>query len=77
MFDKEQHRFKTAKTIALSFIVILALTFVGYGTALTLLIHWGRIKEIEYIEHFFNAWLPAITSLTSGAAAFYFARDKE
>ena len=73
----KEHKARTARVIALSFIVILGLTFGVYILMLVFLIHSGHTKEIEYLEHFYTGWLPAIVGLTSASAAFYFARYKD
>jgi hypothetical protein len=75
--DPKEHKARTARTLAYWLVATFGGSIICQYVMLWLLIHWGHLKEVEYAEHLFNAWLPAITGLASSAAAYYFAKDKD
>jgi hypothetical protein len=43
----------------------------------TILAFAGKEEALKNLSSIFNAWLPAISSLVSAAATYYFTRDKQ
>ena len=75
-FQEAKHRAETAKTLATWLVIILGLS-VGVHYLLTAMLAFGGKEEaIKNLNSIFNAWLPAISSLVSAAATYYFTRDK-
>jgi hypothetical protein len=42
----------------------------------TLLAFGGKEEAIKNLNSIFNAWLPALSSLVSAAATYYFTKEK-
>jgi len=72
-----RHRAETARWLAISLIATLGLSFfVHYGVT-AYFIAEGKTDAVEGLSRAFNVWLPVISSLAGGAAAYYFTRGKE
>ncbi len=75
LFHEARHRAETAKSLATWLVVILGAS-IGLHYILTAIMAFGGKEEgIKNLNSIFNAWLPAISSLVSAAATYYFTRD--
>jgi hypothetical protein len=75
-FHEARHRAETARSLAFWLVIILGVS-VGLHYLLTAALAFGGKEEsIKNLNSIFNAWLPAISSLVSAAATYYFTRDK-
>jgi hypothetical protein len=75
-FHEARHRAETAKSLATWLVIILGMS-VAVHYVLTAILAFGDKEEaIKNLNSIFNAWLPAISSLVSAAATYYFTRDK-
>jgi hypothetical protein len=75
-FEEKKHRAETARSLALWLVWILAGS-VGLHYVLTVvLLIWAKDGATKELSSIFNAWLPAISSLVSAAATYYFTREK-
>jgi chromate transport protein ChrA len=75
-FHEARHRAETAKSLATWLVIILGGS-VALHYVLTVILAFGEKEEaIKNLNSIFNAWLPAISSLVSAAATYYFTRDK-
>ncbi len=73
--NSKQHKAQTARTLAYWLVGILAGSVILQYVTLMILIGWGNVKEVEYLEHLFNAWLPVVAGLASSAATYYFTKQ--
>ena len=72
-----RHRAETARWLAILLIAALGLSFfVHYGVT-AYFVAEGKTDAVEGLSRAFNVWLPVISSLAGGAAAYYFTREKE
>jgi len=72
-----RHRAQTARWLAISLIATLGLSFfVHYGVT-AYFVAQGKTDAVEGLSRAFNVWLPVISSLAGGAAAYYFTRERE
>ena len=75
-FQEAKHRAETARSLATWLVVILGAS-VGLHYILTAILAFGGKEEAsKSLSTIFNAWLPAISSLVSAAATYYFTREK-
>ncbi len=75
-FHEARHRAETARSLAFWLVIILGAS-VGLHYVLTVVLAFGEKEEaIKNLNSIFNAWLPAISSLVSAAATYYFTREK-
>ena|SRR2546427_5351974 len=72
-----RHRAETARWLAICLIATLGLSFfVHYGVT-AYFVAEGKTDAVDGLSRAFNIWLPVISSLAGGAAAYYFTRGKE
>jgi hypothetical protein len=76
-FHEAQHRAETARSLAMWLVVILGGSVALHYVLTTALLVAGKEAGVESLGAIFNAWLPAISSLVSAAATYYFTRDKQ
>lgn len=75
-FHEARHRAEAARSLAFWLVIILGAS-VGLHYILTVILAFGGKEEaIKNLNSIFNAWLPAISSLVSAAATYYFTREK-
>jgi hypothetical protein len=75
-FHEAKHRAETARSLAFWLVLILGAS-VGLHYVLTVvLVLGGKEEATKNLNSIFNAWLPAISSLVSAAATYYFTREK-
>jgi hypothetical protein len=75
-FHEARHRAEAARSLAFWLVIILGVS-VGLHYILTVVLAFGGKEEaIKNLNSIFNAWLPAISSLVSAAATYYFTREK-
>jgi hypothetical protein len=75
-FHEARHRVEAARTLAKWLVAILGRS-VGLHYLLTgFLAYSGKEEAIKNLNSIFNAWLPAISSLVSAAATYYFTKEK-
>lgn len=74
-FHEAKHRAETAKSLATWLVVILGVSIVLHYILTVIMAFGGKEEGIKNLNAIFNAWLPAISSLVSAAATYYFTRD--
>lgn len=73
----ERHRAETARYLAYTLVSILGLTvLLQYGLTV-LLVCLGKTEGIANLDKIFNILLPVLSGLVSGAATYYFTKDKQ
>lgn len=75
-FQEARHRAETAKSLATLLVIILGLSIALQYVLTVVLAFGGKEESIKNLNTIFNAWLPAISSLVSAAATYYFTKDK-
>ena len=75
-FQEAQHRAETAKSLATWLVIILGASLTLHYVLTVILAFGGKEEAIKNLNSIFNAWLPAISSLVSAAATYYFTRAK-
>jgi hypothetical protein len=75
-FHEAKHRAETAKSLATWLVIILGGSLVLHYVATAILAFSGKEEAMKSLNSIFNAWLPAISSLVSAAATYYFTREK-
>src|SRR5260370_38782973 len=76
-FHEGKHRAETARSLAMWLVVILGVSL-GLHYLLSAVLGFADKEEaIKNLNSIFHAWLPAISSLVSAAATYYFTRDKQ
>jgi hypothetical protein len=75
-FQETKHRAETARSLALWLVWILAGSVALHYVLTVVLLIWGKEEATKGLNSIFNAWLPAISSLVSAAATYYFTREK-
>jgi|SRR5882672_3321313 len=76
-FEPAKHRAETARKLAYFLVITLASSIlVQYGSVLYL-VHSGKAEALDNISKIFNSWLPVISGLVSGAATYYFTKDRD
>jgi hypothetical protein len=73
---EKKHRAETARSLAYGLVGILAFTIlIQYGMTV-LLICQNRESGVATLEKLFSTLLPVLSGLVSGAATYYFTREK-
>lgn len=72
-----KHRAETARSLAKWLVVILGGSVAVHYVLTTTLAFAAKEEAIKNLNSIFNAWLPAISSLVSAAATYYFTREKQ
>jgi hypothetical protein len=75
-FHEAKHRAETAKSLAKLLVYILGASVLLHYVMTVALAFGGKEEAIKNLNSIFNAWLPAISSLVSAAATYYFTREK-
>jgi hypothetical protein len=75
-FHEAKHRAETAKSLAIWLVFILGGSVLLHYVMTVALAFGGKEEAIKNLNTIFNAWLPAISSLVSAAATYYFTREK-
>jgi len=75
-FEEARHRAETAKSLATWLVLILGVSVALHYLLFVLLAFAGKDEAMKGLNAIFNAWLPAISSLVSAAATYYFTREK-
>lgn len=75
-FEEKKHRAETARSLAQLLVWILAGSIALHYVLTAFLIYGGKEEGAKNLNTIFNAWLPAISSLVSAAATYYFTREK-
>lgn len=76
-FQEAKHRAETARSLARWLIAILGGSVALHYALTTVLALAGKEEAIKNLSSIFNAWLPAISSLVSAAATYYFTKEKQ
>jgi hypothetical protein len=76
-FHEEKHRAETARSLATWLVWILGVSVALHYLLTAILALAGKEEAIKNLSAIFNAWLPAISSLVSAAATYYFTREKQ
>jgi len=76
-FHEAKHRAETAKSLATWLVIILGASIALHYVLTVILAFGGKEEASNSLNLIFNAWLPAISSLVSAAATYYFTRDKQ
>jgi hypothetical protein len=71
-----KHRVETAKSLAKWLVFILGGSVALHYILIVVLAFGGKEEATKSLSAVFNAWLPAISSLVSAAATYYFTRQK-
>jgi hypothetical protein len=75
-FHEARHRAETAKSLATWLVIILGASIALHYVLTVVLAFGGKEEATKNLNAIFNAWLPAVSSLVSAAATYYFTRDK-
>lgn len=75
-FHEAKHRAETAKSLATWLVFILGASLALHYILIVVLAFGGKEEATKSLNTIFNAWLPAISSLVSAAATYYFTREK-
>lgn len=75
-FDHSKHRALTAEKLAKWFTAILAGGIVVHYVCFMALSFGGHKEEVEPLGQMFHGWFPALTSIVSAAATYYFAKER-
>jgi hypothetical protein len=75
-FEEAKHRAETAKSLAIWLVSLLGASVALHYILVAALAFGGKEEAIKNLNAIFNSWLPAISSLVSAAATYYFTRDK-
>lgn len=75
-FHEAKHRAETARSLAFWLVGILGASVGLHYTLTVILALCGKEEATKNLSSIFNAWLPAISSLVSAAATYYFTREK-
>lgn len=74
---EKKHRAETARYLAYGLVGILALTIlIQYGMTVVLICQ-NRESGVATLEKLFSTLLPVLSGLVSGAATYYFTREKD
>lgn len=74
-FHEAKHRAETAKSLAIWLVIILGASILLHYILTAVMAFGGKEEAIKNLNAIFNAWLPAISSLVSAAATYYFTRE--
>src|SRR5437763_414211 len=74
-FDHGQHRALTAEKLARWFTFILAGGILIHYICFMILSFSGHKEEVDPLGQMFHGWFPALTSIVSAAATYYFAKE--
>lgn len=74
-FHEAKHRAETAKSLAIWLVIILGVSILVHYILTAAMAFGDKEEGIKNLNAIFNAWLPAISSLVSAAATYYFTRD--
>jgi hypothetical protein len=75
-FHEARHRAEAAHTLAKWLVAILGGSVALHYLLTGILAFNGKEEAIKNLNSIFNAWLPAISSLVSAAATYYFTKEK-
>lgn len=75
-FEEKKHRAETARSLAQLLVWILGGSVALHYVMTVVLVIAGKEEASKTLATIFNAWLPAISSLVSAAATYYFTREK-
>jgi len=75
-FEEKKHRAETARSLAQLLVWILGGSVLLHYLMTVILVIAGKDEASKTLGTIFNAWLPAISSLVSAAATYYFTREK-
>ncbi len=75
-FEEKKHRAETARSLAHLLVWILGVSIALHYLMTVILVIAGKEEASKNLGTIFNAWLPAISSLVSAAATYYFTREK-
>ena len=75
-YEEAKHRAETAKSLATWLVFILGASVALHYVLIVILAFGGKDEATKSLNAIFNAWLPAISSLVSAAATYYFTRGK-
>lgn len=75
-FHEAKHRAETARSLAFWLVIILGVSVGVHYVGTVALVLGGKEEATKNLNSIFNAWLPAISSLVSAAATYYFTREK-
>jgi hypothetical protein len=76
-FEPAKHRAQTARTLAYLLVITLASSIVLQYVSVLYLVCLGKPEALENVSKIFNSWLPVISGLVSGAATYYFTKDRD
>src|SRR5258708_37340906 len=75
-FQEAKHRAETARSLAQWLVAILGGSVALHYILIVVLAFADKEEAAKSLNTIFNAWLPAISSLVSAAATYYFTREK-
>jgi hypothetical protein len=75
-FHEARHRAESARSLAKWLVVIMGASVALHYLLTAILAFAGKEEATKNLNSIFNAWLPAISSLVSAAATYYFTREK-
>jgi hypothetical protein len=73
---KEERESQTARTLAITLVIMLGVTFLAQYVSLWVLTVCNHVDAIPHFEHLFNVWLPVLASLVGTAIGFYLKEKK-
>jgi hypothetical protein len=75
-FDPKKHRALTAEKLAKWFTIILAGGLALHYVCFMILSFSGHSVQVEPLGQMFHGWFPALTSIVSAAATYYFTKER-
>lgn len=74
---KEERESQTARTIAITLLVMLGVTFLADVGSVIVLTVYNRLDAAPFFERMFSAWLPLLSGLVGTAITFYLTRGRK
>jgi len=72
----KKQKLSAARTIALTLILILAISVALHYGITILLLSSGKPTVVDVTERIFNSWLPVISGFAGAAVSYFFAKEK-
>lgn len=74
--SEARQKAETARSLAKWLVFLLGASFAVHYLLTVILAFGGKEEATKNLNAIFNAWLPAISSLVSAAATYYFTKEK-
>lgn len=74
---KEERESQTARTITITLLVMLGVTFLANLITLVVLTLKNRIDAVPHFERMFSIWVPLLSGLVGSAVTFYLTKERK